>query len=157
MSGGKPKEEKKKYVIPKKSKKKLAEEKAEKETVTGKVATKLELDVWFNHIRDKHWGVNGYCACMECGAAIPVNYSRHATAHLLAKKIFKSVSTHEINYMILGAGCGCHYKTDRVDQIVTLKVWPEIARRIKILMPLLPMDELRHISNQLLIALDNTP
>lgn len=147
--------QKKIYTIPKLSKKKAAELKEQK--VSGKPASKLELDVWFDEIRKKHWGLLKCCSCFECGAAIPMGYSRHATAHLLPKKLFKSVATHELNYLILGAGCGCHAKTDRVDKFVQMKVWPEAARRIKIMMPLLPIDELRSISNQLLIALDNTP
>lgn len=111
------------------------------------------LNEWFNDIAEKHTDGNG-CNCMECNAYIPQDYIRHATAHLLAKKLFKSVSTHELNYMILGAACGCHYKTDRVDKIVTLKCWPEIARRIKIMLPLLPFEELQYVSSQLLAELD---
>jgi len=146
---------KKVYSIPKQSKKKIAQIKAEKEAL-GKPASKLELDKWFYDIAQKH-SINGKgCFCMECNAWIPHDYLRHATAHLLPKKIFKSVSTHPLNYLILGAGCGCHQKTDRVDKFIQMKVWGVAAERIRTMMPLLPMDELRHISNQLLIALDNT-
>lgn len=143
-----------KKPIAKVSKKRLAEDKAAKET--GKPASKLELDKWFDDIRKKHWITNVY-PCMECGEMIPISFSRHATAHLLPKKLFKSVATHELNYLILGAGCGCHEKSHRIDKFVQLRCWPEAARRIKIMMPLFKTDELRSISNQLLIALDNTP
>jgi|GEM_PF-3306240 len=146
---------KEKKPIAKISPKKAAEIKEAK--IVGKPASKLELDVWFNDIRDKHWGGSKYCACVECGILISKDYSRHATAHLLAKKIFKSVATHPENYMIYGAGCGCHAKTDRVDKFITMRTWPIAAKKIKILIPLLPIDELRQVSNQLLIALDNTP
>lgn len=115
---------------------------------------RIDLNEWFNRIELKHSNGKG-CYCMECGEWIPQMYMRHATAHLLPKKLFKSVSTHELNYLILGAGCGCHYKTDRVDKFIQMKVWPEAARRIKIMMPLLPFDELKYISSQLLNALDN--
>lgn len=154
---GRPLKEKKAYSIPKKSAKREAKEKEAKDAGQNKPASKLELDVWFNRIRDKHWGVDGYCKCMECGAAIPVNYSRHATAHLLPKKLFKSVATFEFNYLILGSHCGCHYHTDRIDKFVQMKVWPEAARRIKLMLPDLPFDELKYLSSQLLTALDNTP
>ncbi len=144
----------KKYSIPKKSAKRIEREKTEKATI-GKPASKIELDKWFFDIAEKH-SINGKgCFCMECNAWIPQDYLRHATAHLLPKKIFKSVATHPLNYLILGAGCGCHEKSHRVDKFVTLRVFAEAARRIKIMMPLLPIDELRHISNQLLIAIDN--
>jgi len=118
---------------------------------------KKTLNEWFNDIAETYlvetpYGLGTYC--MECNAFIAAQFIRHATAHLLAKKLFHSVETHELNYLILGAGCGCHYKTDRLDKIVTLKVWPEIARRIKIMMPLLPFEELQFISSQLLAELD---
>ncbi len=141
------------------SDKKAAEMKEQK--AAGKPASKLELDKWFDDIRSKYWGKEGLicrCAeCMECGAAIPIQFSRHATAHLLPKKLFKSQATHPLNFLILGAGCGCHDKTHRVDKFVQMKVWPEAARRIKIMIPLLPFDELKHLSGQLMTALDNTP
>lgn len=150
-TGAKPK----KYLN-KVSKKKQAEIDAQK--VVGKPASKLELDVWFDNISKKHsLPVQGGSHCMECGYYIPAMFMRHATAHLLPKKLFKSIATHELNYLILGAGCGCHEKTHRVDKFVTMKVWPEAARRIKIMMPLLPFDELKYLSSQLLTALDNTP
>lgn len=155
VNAGKPKEEKKVYRIPKISKKKQAEIDAQK--VVGKPASKLELDLWFHNIQVYHCGTLGGAVCSECGTWIPAAYMRAATAHLLPKKLFKSVATHELNYLILGAGCGCHAKTDRVDKFVTMKVWPEAARRIKIMMPLLPFDELKYLSSQLLKALDNTP
>ena len=142
--------------IPKVSAKRAAEMAEEKKVGTKKVG-KLELDKWFHDIEKKHFTEFGGCYCMECGRWIHPSFARHATAHLLPKKTFKSVATHELNYLILGVGCGCHYKTDRVDKFIKMKVWPEAARRIKIMLPLLPIDELRHISSQLLTALDNTP
>src|SRR6185503_8109670 len=101
-------------------------------------------------------GLLSYCPCMACGLAIPVDFSRHATAHLLPKKIFKSISTHPLNYLILGAGCGCHDKTHTISKFVKMKIWPLAKQRILEMMPLLPVDELRRISNQMLIALDMT-
>lgn len=154
---GKPAKEKKVYHLPKKIANKIQEEKETKVAGTKEVG-KYELQVWFDTIRIKHFTYsNGRGMCMECGEMIQEQFSRHATAHLLPKKLFKSVATHELNYLILGAGCGCHEKTHRVDKFIQMKIWPEAAGRIKILIPLLPMDELRFLSNQLLTALDNTP
>ena len=147
---------KEKKPLKKVSDKKAAEMKEQKATGV-KEASKLELDVWFSNIKDKHWGASNYSRCMECGTEIHIDYSRHATAHLLPKKLFKSVATHELNYLILGAHCGCHEKTHRVDKFVTMTIWPEAARRIKEMMPSLPFDELKYLSSQLLTALDNTP
>ena len=163
-NAGKPKQ-KKPYVIPKKSAKKIAQEKAIKSGAETDLDRRA-LEFWFHQIKMKHlfpshnvegFGfVSGGANCMECGAWIPQDYFRHATAHLLPKKLFKSVATHDLNYLILGAGCGCHEKTHRVDLFSQMKIWPEAARRIKIMMPLLPFDELKYISSQLLMALDNT-
>ena len=153
---GRPLKNKDKKPIAKKSAKRIEKEKEQKAAEVKPVG-KLELAVWFSHIQEFHWGIMNTCLCMECKAPIPIQYSRHATAHLLPKKLFKSVATHESNYLILGAGCGYHAKTDRVDKFIQMKVWPEAARRIKIMMPLLPFDELKYLSSQLLTALDNTP
>lgn len=148
---------KEKKPLKKVSDKKAAEDKKLKDAGT-KPPSKLELDVWFSGIEKKHsLPVQGGSHCMECGYYIPAMFMRHATAHLLPKKLFKSMATHELNYLILGAGCGCHAMTDRVDKFVQMKCWPEAARRIKIMLPLLPFDELKFLSSQLLIALDNTP
>jgi len=154
IAKGRPLAEKKKHTIPKKSEKRIAKEAEQK--VTGKPASKLELDKWFFDIEKIHLdGLSGF-RCMECNEWIPAKYFRHATAHLLPKKLFPSVATHPINYLILGAGCGDHEKTHRIDKFIQMKVWPEAARRIKIMIPLLPFDELKYLSSQLLTALDNT-
>ncbi len=136
--------------LKKKSDKKLAEEKAASFSPEG------SLDLWFDAIDKKYCGEFGFTHCMECGAIVPRAYIRHATAHLLPKKIFKSVATHDLNYLILGAGCGCHEKTHRIDKFIKMKIWPIAKERILTMMPFLPTDELRRISNQLLIALDMT-
>lgn len=154
INAGRPLKDKKKYYIPKVSAKRAAKEAEQKKSGT-KEPGKLELDLWFHNIEEKHFS-SGWGTCMETGDKIPRMYARHATAHLLPKKLFKSVATHELNYLILSAQNGSHDKTHRVDKFVTMKIWPEAAKRIRILIPLLPMDELRHISNQLLEALDNT-
>lgn len=146
--------------IPRQSKKKVAELAAEKERLAAGIKSdayrgKELQEMWFMRIAMKHFTEFGG-HCDECGAYIQAEYSKHATAHLLPKKLFRSVACHDLNYLILGAGCGCHEKTHRIDKFVTMKVWPEAARRIKEMIPLLPFDELKHLSSQLLIALDNT-
>lgn len=136
--------------ICKKSAKKLAQEKSPEYK-----NDKAELEKWFKDIQAKHFTSYGG-RCMECGAHIPVEFARHATAHLLPKRIFGSVKTHHLNYLILGAGCGCHDKTHRVDTFVKMDIWGEAANRIKQLIPLLDFDEYRYLSQDLLTALENT-
>ena len=136
--------------ICKKSAKKLAQEKSPEYK-----NDKAELEKWFKDIQAKHFTSYGG-RCMECGAHIPVEFARHATAHLLPKRIFGSVKTHHLNYLILVAGCGCHDKTHRVDTFVKMDIWGEAANRIKQLIPLLDFDEYRYLSQDLLTALENT-
>ena len=136
--------------IPKKSAKKLAQEK-----IPEYKNDKAELEKWFKDIQAKHFTSYGG-RCMECGSHIPVEFARHATAHLLPKRIFGSVKTHHLNYLILGAGCGCHDKTHRVDTFVKMDIWGEAANKIKQLIPFLDFDEYRYLSQELLTALENT-
>lgn len=70
--------------------------------------------------------------CWECGAWIPERFFRHATAHIFPKGIFESVATHPMNYLILGAGCGCHDKTHRLDTFSDMKVFGEAVRRFRL-------------------------
>lgn len=145
--------EKKKHKIAPKSQKRIEKEKEQKKTPD---VSKLALEKWFADIRAKHWGKTGFCNCWECGEPISISFSRHASAHLLPKRFFKSVATHPVNYLILGAGCGCHSKSDRIDKFVQMKIWPLAASRMKIMIKDLPFDELKHISTELHEALDNT-
>jgi len=147
MGLGKPVEEKKPYSIPKVSAK-------QREKIKSDAPNKKELNEWFAKIQGiESDGGNG-CRCMECNAFIPEQFIRCAIAHLLPKKLFKSVATNDLNYLILGAGCGCHYKSDRADKFVKMKVWPEAAERIKQMLPLLPAKEYKHIPVEILKALE---
>lgn len=140
--------------IPKQSEKMKAKIKEEKKVGSAPHVTKLALDKWYADIANEHL-LNGSAICQECGAVIPASFMRHATAHLLPKKLFKSVAVHPLNYLILGAGCGCHEKTHRIDTFIKMSIWPEAKIRINEMRPLLPFDELKFLSSQLLDALDN--
>lgn len=61
--------------------------------------------------------------CMECNARIPSVHFIHATAHIFPKALFPSVKAHYLNKLYLGAGCGCHDKTHRLDTFSEMKVW----------------------------------
>lgn len=149
---GKPKQ-KAIYRIPSKSAKRLKRE-AEEKKATSVEGREESLNEWFEKISKKHT-LGGVGFCMECGAQIPAEYMRHATAHLLPKKLFKSIATNDLNYLILGSGCGCHDKTHRIDKFVQMKIWPTAAKQINQLLPLLPYDELKYVSQQLYDALEN--
>lgn len=155
---------KKKKPLRNKSLKTQAQEAEAKKSnsVEGKEET---LNDWFQKIENKHWGIydqemvdiggQDCCKCMECGKLISRTYARRATAHLLPKKLFKSIATNDLNYLILGSGCGCHDKTHRIDKFVTMKIWPQAAKQINELLKVLPYDELKYVSQQLYDALEN--
>lgn len=76
---------------------------------------------------------NPYCS--ECGEFIPEVVRLHAVAHIFPKSPnsgFPSVATHPLNFLILGAGCGCHNKTHRLDTFSKMKVWPIAVERFLI-------------------------
>lgn len=150
---GRPLPEKKKYKIKQVSDKRAAKEAEQKES-KSEAGKERSLGEWFDEIERKHWA-NGFCACMETGELIPQKYARASIAHLLPKAKFHSVATHPLNYLILSAHNGSHQKTDRVDNFVQMKIWPEAKRRMLIMIPLLPHDELAKISEQLDEALNN--
>lgn len=139
--------------IAKKSAKTLKKE-AEAKKAASAEGREESLNDWFQRIAEKHT-LGGVGFCMECGAQIPMEYMRHATAHLLAKKLFKSVATNDLNYLILCAENGCHDKTHRIDKFVKMKMWPAAAKQINQLLPLLPYDELKFVSQQLYDAIEN--
>jgi hypothetical protein len=151
QEAGKPKP-KKLYDLRKATAEKAARNKQAKE----KPPERSELDIWFEGIKIKHWGNKPFIHCMECNDLIPSELARHATAHLLAKKLFHSVETHPLNYLILCTANGCHDKTHRIDRFVKMKVWPEASNRIKQMIPFLHYDELKSLSYDLLKALEKT-
>ena len=78
--------------------------------------------------------------CQECGATIPKKIIRGstsggyraATAHIFPKSLFPSVAANINNRLFLGATCGCHNKTVRLDQFVEMKVWPLAVEKFKL-------------------------
>jgi hypothetical protein len=89
------------------------------------IAPDLMSEFWFKAecvIRNKPY-------CWECGDFIHKDYYRAATAHIYPKSIFESVAANEWNYLVLGAGCGCHNLTHRLDTFSQMKVWPVAVQR----------------------------
>jgi hypothetical protein len=104
--------------------------------------------------------------CDNCGAMKPILNSedykplwKSCQAHLLQKRHFKSLQTHELNMMVLGSGysgmCNCHDDFDNNwDKASKMKIWPEVVRRFKILYPLIHLSEYQYIPDVLLKELD---
>ncbi len=88
-----------------------------------------ELELWFENAK-RELAKNPYC--QECGKYISDRFYRHATAHIFPKSLFPSVATHPMNKLFLGAGCGCHDKTHRLDTFSDMKIFREAVRRFRL-------------------------
>jgi hypothetical protein len=90
---------------------------------------KSELDKWFEHVATF---IKADPFCENCGEAIPEKYYKHASAHIFPKSIFASVMTHPLNWLKLGASCGCHHEFDSsIDNACQMKIWPKAVERFK--------------------------
>ena len=98
----------------------------------GEPANNELLDKWFDKIM-KIIEASPYC--WECGKYIPKPFYRMACAHILPKRQnygFPSVATHDLNFLILGAGCGCHSKYDMCwEDAQKMKVWSIAVERFQ--------------------------
>lgn len=127
--------EKKKYYIPKVSEKKKKQLAEQKES-----GTDVALDKWFEMVAGE---IKKKPYCENCGIFIPEKYHRHASAHILPKKIFHSVATHYLNYLILGASCGCHNLSHRWDKFSQMPIWNKAVERIQLIYPSIAKEERR--------------
>lgn len=161
---GKPKKEKKVYIIPKKSQKKIAEEKAEKEE---RSPDGTELQKWYAGIMEREEG-----RCWETGENIDkrnreqvemdypnltgkevkdkadmIRFGWHGSvAHCLPKSDFPSVATNPLNYMILKMWGGTHGQYDSSwENASKMKVWKHCCKIFNILYPLLTPEEKRKL------------
>ncbi len=93
------------------------------------VQNKTELDRWFAYVATI---IKANPHCWNCGEFIPEQYYRHASAHIFPKAHFLSVSVNPLNFLVLGAGCGCHSKFDSsIDKAANMKVWGMAVNRFK--------------------------
>ena len=69
------------------------------------------------------------CKCWECKDHISQKDYRSATAHIFPKSLFPSVASNEFNFVILGARCGCHNLSHRLDTFSQMKIFPTAVNR----------------------------
>lgn len=122
--------------IAQQSEKKKAEVKAAK-------PQKDLLNDWFNEIEEREWK-NGKCNCWNCGEVILKPFARTAIAHILAKRKnqFPSVATQPMNYLILGASCGCHSEYDTSwEDASKMRIWPKAVERFLIFQSTITAEE----------------
>lgn len=92
----------------------------------AKYAEDTELELWFRKIA-LEIEKNPYC--WETGDYISTKDYRSATSHIFPKAIFKSISTHPMNFLILSPRNGSHDKTHRIDTFSQMKVFPIAIER----------------------------
>lgn len=85
-----------------------------------------ELELWFRRIALE---IEKSPYCWETGDYISAKDYRSATSHIFPKAIFKSISTHPMNFLILSPRNGSHDKTHRIDTFSQMKVFPIAIER----------------------------
>lgn len=99
------------------------------EVETEKDLERRRLDLFFEMVAKE---IEKKPYCWETGEFISKTDYRNATAHIFPKAIFKSISTHPMNYLVLSARNGSHDKTHRLDTFSKMKVWRLAVERFKI-------------------------
>jgi len=88
------------------------------------------LAQWFKTVANE---IEKHPYCWNCGEWISPKYYRHASAHIFPKAHFFSVSTNPHNFLVLGAGCGCHSEFDSsVEKACKMPVWGKAVERFKL-------------------------
>lgn len=130
----------------------MSQKTREKKAVAKKARNGEETDLqkWFGSILKTETFV-----CWESGKPIkndPV-YRFGSIAHILPKKLFKSVQTHPLNYMILDK-FEAHGQFDRSwEKASKMNVWPIAVDRFKQIYPAIDPKERKNIPEILLKTL----
>lgn len=90
------------------------------------IQAKKEMDAFWKYAESV---IDKKPYCWECGDFISNNDYRAATAHIFPKSIFESVASNKWNFLVLGARCGCHDKSHRLDTFSQMKVFPTAINR----------------------------
>lgn len=131
------------YKIPKVS------EKKKKELAEGKKTTASgELERWFN---DRHKEMTGKCSnCGDKSCKGAANY-KCSVAHILPKKLFKSVATHRLNWIELcfwGKSCHTNFDNHMLD-ITELNCFDEVIEKFVAMYPEIDKKERKYIPDAL--------
>jgi hypothetical protein len=139
INAGRPLPEKKIHTIKKVSDKRAAKIKEQKELGTDK-----ELDHFFNAMRKKCKG-----KCTFCGSGTTYKNEelwRIAIAHLLEKSKFKSVATHEKNWIELCWSCHRSFDDGKISWLLLKdsKEWETLKEQLLEVLPLVAENERSH-------------
>jgi hypothetical protein len=106
-----------------------------KSNAAKSAATRLRMDDYKKNTDLEQWfkaramEVEPHRFCWECGIYVPQRYVRDASAHILFKSIFPSISTHPLNFLFLCAGNGCHNKSHTIEQFQKMRCFPMAIER----------------------------
>ncbi len=128
---------KKLYSIPKISKKRAAKIKEQQQSNSDD-----SMDKFFERMRKR---LTGTC---QCGGAEKTQkdddtFYRNCICHIFPKKIFKSIATHELNWVERSFWSGCHTNMDNrsIELWKNFADWDDIKEKFYILAPLLTDEE----------------
>jgi len=147
-----PKQQKLRKPIAKKSAKKIKEEAAFK---AGKSKGGQELGRWFDDRRKEMTG-----RCMHCGGKSCKDnndYWLFSIAHILPKRLFKSVATHPLNWIELcyfSPSCHANFDNHTID-ITELNCYDLVIERFIAMYPSIASKERRYIPDTLLQYVKN--
>lgn len=139
---GRPLAQKKSYSIPKKSEKRKAKEREQAEQ-----GTDGSMDKFFEKMRKRMVGVC-QCGCSRKSSKMEDDHYRASICHIFPKRIFKSIATHELNWVerafwATEKGSSCHTNMDNrsMDKWPLFADWDDIKERFHELSPLLTDEE----------------
>lgn len=137
INAGRPLSEKKKYSINKKSKKLIEKEKALKESGSDD-----SLDKFYERMRKRMVGVC-QCGCGEKSQKKDDTFYRNCICHIFPKRLFKSIATHELNWVERSFWNGHHSNMDNrsIELWTKFADWEDIKERFYQLAPLLTEKE----------------
>lgn len=144
------------YKIPSKSAKRLKQE-AEAKLATGNIKGmeevikgSTELDRWFEERRTEMTGICKHCGGISCKGND--KYFKFSIAHILPKRIFKSVATHPQNWIELcfwSPSCHTNFDNYTLD-IIQLNCFDEVIEKFVAMYPDIDKKERKYIPDALL-------
>jgi hypothetical protein len=137
INAGRPLPEKKKYSIPKKSEKRIEKEKEQRES-----GGDSSLDLFYDRNRKKMVGVC-QCGCAQPSQKKDDTFYRNCICHIFPKRIFKSIATHDLNWVERTFWMGHHSNMDNrsMDLWPKFADWDDIKEKFHNLVPLLTPEE----------------
>lgn len=129
--------EKKTYHIPKVSKKKQQQMKEQKEN-----GSDVGMDKFFDDMRKRMVGVC-QCGCAQPSQKKDDTFFRNCICHIFPKRIFKSIATHELNWVERTFWGGHHTNMDErsIELWKNFADWDDIKEKFFQLVPLLTDEE----------------